>query len=270
VASGFEYYTAALLPFGAEYSLRPAWRLWERIYTKAFGLVDLPNRLRARIVLHELTEIGVGRILDFGCGTGCYSFYLSRNPRNQVCGLDVDESRTNDCAAIAARLARKNLTFTHRPIKNGLSLFHGAEFDIVLAIEVLTCVLDIKETLAEFHRILKEDGYLVGHIPVLTKLRRSETTLFTDENLTTLLKESGFENISISKTFGWSTRYLCKLFGWSTRSLILSAILFPLLLIVSSMCSVKSSSGEYRLFVARRGLGAPMKTVISKVGHQCL
>ena len=38
-------------PFGAEYGWRPEWNLFERIYIRTFGVVDLPSRLRARLVI---------------------------------------------------------------------------------------------------------------------------------------------------------------------------------------------------------------------------
>jgi SAM-dependent methyltransferase len=249
-------FTSKYVPFGSEYAYRPFWHFLNKCYIRAFGVVDLPSRLRASVVVKELAKLRGRSFLDFGCGTGCYSFYLSRNPANDVCGLDVNESRIEDCKVIARCLARKNLRFTVSSTENGLCGFHNAAFDAVLAVEVLTCVPDIRATLAEFHRILRPDGCVIGHVPVLTQLREWETTMFNDENLTQLLSESGFQRVSISRTFGWDTNHLCRVFGWVARSRMLSAILFPFLLIASSMCSVKSLDGEYRFFVAHKGVGA--------------
>jgi SAM-dependent methyltransferase len=254
VAPTNHHTTRVLSPFGAEYGYRPQWSFLQRCYIRAFGVVDLPSRLRARLVLQELAKFQGPSLLDFGCGTGCYSFYLSRKSAHDVCGLDVNESRIDECRIIARRLARKNLRFTIGSVMYGLSQFRDATFDGVLAIEVLTCVPDIGATFAEFHRILRPGGYLIGHVPVLSHLREWETTMFNDDNLPQLLSGNGFEKVSIAKTFGGSTRLLCRGFDWIARFRILTAILFPLLLITSSMYSVKSSDGDYRLFVARKPL----------------
>ena len=75
-------------------------------------------------------------------------------------------------------------------------------FDCALAVEVLQYVENPLLTLKEFCRVLTPGGCIVGHVPVLGYLREYEQTLFDDVNLPAMLRESGFEDISITGTFG--------------------------------------------------------------------
>ena len=167
-------------PFGAEYGWRPEWNLFERIYIRTFGVVDLPSRLRARLVLHSIRGLPAKNFLDFGSGTGCYSFYLARKPAAKVYCIDIDASRINDCQKIASQTGQKNITFLTGSGHEGLQNFPSECLDVVLAIEVLQYVPDPTLSLLELYRLLTPGGYLVGHVPVLGYLRESEQTLFDD------------------------------------------------------------------------------------------
>jgi SAM-dependent methyltransferase len=248
VASTNHDTTCVLTPFGAEYGYRPAWGFLQRCYIRAFGVIDLPSRLRARIVLQQLAKFGCGNLLDFGCGTGCYSFYLTRRAQVRVSGVDSNENRVNDCIAIANKISRKNLTFISGSGHNGLLPFDSKSFDAILAVEVLQYVPDPLRTLREMYRLLAPGGHLIGHVPMLGYLREGEQTLFDDANLSATLEETGFENVSITRTFGGGVRHACKAFEWASRSRVIAALVFPFLLAASSMCGIASPHGDYRLF----------------------
>jgi ubiquinone/menaquinone biosynthesis C-methylase UbiE len=239
-------------PFGAEYGWRPGWNLLERFYIRTFGVVDLPSRLRARVVLNSIRGIPARNFLDFGSGTGCYSFYLARQPAATVHGIDIDASRINDCQRIASQMGQGNITFQTGSDHKGLRNFHSESLDMALAIEVLQCVPNLDCFLLELYRLLTPGGYFVGHVPVLGYLRKFERVLFDDRVISELLTQAGFEIKSITPTFGRFTRRLCEVFGWSTRSRLLVGLLFPFLMLVSSFCRVASPNGNYRMFVAQK------------------
>jgi len=239
-------------PFGKEYAWAPRWNFLERWYIRTFGVVDLHNRLRARVVIREAVKFKKEDVLDLGSGTGCYSFYFSRWPSTQVWGVDINESRIVDCETITKQLGRNNLRFSSGDGHYGLQLFDSKSFDAVLAIEVLQYLSDTRLTLFEIHRILKKGGILIGHVPALGYLREFEKTLFDDEKIRQLLIGSGFEVVSIIPTFGRTTQKLCRFFKQIIRFKVMVALLLPFLLVVSFAFKIESSNGTYRLFVARK------------------
>lgn len=239
-------------PFGKEYAWAPRWAALERCYILAFGLVDLPSRLRARLVVRTVREFQTKTLLDFGCGTGTYSFYFSRSPDVQVKGIDFNESRIADCRFIAEKIGRDNVGFYSAAGHTGLQKFDNESFDSVLGIEVFQYLKDLKLTIHEIHRVLKSGGYLFGHIPVLGYLRETEHNMFDDMGIQTLLVETGFEIIVFTSTFGGPIQKLCKVFDRIVNLRVLTAFLYPLLLILCFPFKVESSDGSYRLFVARK------------------
>ncbi len=239
-------------PFGAEYGWRPQWNLFQRIYIRIFGVVDLPSRLRARVVLNSIRRIPAKTFLDFGSGTGCYSFYLARQPAAKVFSIDIDASRINDCQKIASQMGRTNITFQTGSGRERLQDFHSECVDMALAIEVLQCVPDLDRFLLELDRLLIPGGYFLGHVPVLGYLRKFERVLFDDRVISELLTQAGFQIKSITPTFGSFTRQLCDVFGWLTRSRLIVGLLFPFLMLVSNLCRVESPNGNYRMFIAQK------------------
>jgi ubiquinone/menaquinone biosynthesis C-methylase UbiE len=243
-------------PFGAEYGWRPQWNFLERIYIRLFGVVDLPSRLRARVVLHSIRGLPAKSFLDFGSGTGCYSFYLARKPTAKVYSIDIDASRINDCQKIASHTGQKNITFLTGSGYERLQNFHPECVDVALTIEVLQCVPDLDLFLLELYRLLTPGGYFVGHVPAFGYLRKSERTLFDEGVITELLTQAGFEIKSITPTFGSRIRQLCEVFDWLTRSRLTVGLFFPFLMLASNFCRVASLNGNSRMFIAQK----PTKT----------
>ena len=241
--------------FGSEYAWRPSWRFWERLYVRVFGFVDLPSRLRARIILPEALALHPRRILDFGCGTGCYSFFLSRDKEVRVFAVDVDSNRIRESHSIVKRLQRKNLVFLSENQNAPLSHLPAGSFDLALAIEVLSCVPHIQKSLQEICRVLKPGGYLLGHIHMLRYLRPHEVNLFNDEVILKLLEGTGFGNIQVTPTFHGMTRKICDFYEKVSHSKLFVTFLFPWLLLVSMCLELKGTPGDYRFFRAQKRKG---------------
>jgi SAM-dependent methyltransferase len=247
--------TFHLSPFGSEYALRPSWRFWERLYVRVFGFVDLPGRLRARLMIPEILVRHPQKILDYGCGTGCYSFYLSRDPGVNVCGVEMDSTRIGESDSILQGLKRKNLTFSPAGQNGPLIHFPPAHFDLALAVEVLQYVPEIQEALKGIYRVLKPGGYLLGHVPTLGYLRPKEMTLFRDEVILPLLEEAGFVDIRLTPTFNGQSRKICHIYEKISHSKLFVSLLFPWLLLASSWMEIKGIQGEYRFFTAQKPIG---------------
>jgi len=244
------------LPFGAEYAFRPSWNFWERLYVRFFGFVDLPGRLRARLMIPEILAHRPRKILDFGSGTGCYSFYLSRDQGISVCGVEMDSTRILESDSILERLQRKNLTFSPDGQNVPLAHFPAHSFDLALAVEVLQYVPNVSEALRGIYRVLKPEGYLLGHVPMLGYLRPTEMTLFSDEVILRLLEGAGFGNIQLTPTFNGMSQKICHIYEKISRSKLLVTLLFPWLLLASRCMEIKGVQGEYRFFTAQRPLKA--------------
>jgi ubiquinone/menaquinone biosynthesis C-methylase UbiE len=239
-------------PFGVEYAWRPSWRFWERLYIRFFGFVDLPGRLRARLMIPEILARHPQSILDFGCGTGCYSFYLSRNPGIHVCGVELDSTRIRESNSILERLKRENLTFSPEGQNAPLAHFPAHSFDLALAVEVLQYIPHIQESLRGIYRVLKPGGYLLGHVPMLGYLRPKEMTLFSDEMILLLLGEAGFGSIRVTPTFHGMTQKICYIYEKISHSKLFVALLFPWLLLASVGWKIQGGQGDYRFFTAQK------------------
>jgi ubiquinone/menaquinone biosynthesis C-methylase UbiE len=239
-------------PFGAEYSESPRWGCFERLYIRFFGVVDLPSRMRARIITEALRNIPWEKMIDFGCGTGTYSFYFSRSRGAHVCGVDIEQNRISECAAINRKLRRESLEFVCRSGLGEKSEFESGSADVVLAVEVLQCLPDTRAGLREIQRVLKSGGHLIAHVPVLGYRRTHETMSFDDENIGSFIREAGLELVSVTRVFGRAADFLAMIFSRCIRSRLLTAFLFPPLLLASLACGGKDPRGSYRLIVARK------------------
>jgi SAM-dependent methyltransferase len=240
--------------FGTEYAWRPRWNRLQRCYVRTFGLVDFPGRLRARLVLKEWSLLESRKILDLGSGTGCTSFYMGRFPDVEITAVDIDRDRIVESQHIADHLKRENMTFSLGDREARLEGFPSDSFDLVMAIEVLQYLPEVKETLKDVCRVLKPGGYLLGHIPVLGYLRPTETMVFDDGNLPSLIAQAGLQIIAWKPTCGGMIRRLCALYTRLSRWPILVELSFPFFLAFSTLFRIESPTGDYRLFLARRPL----------------
>ena len=241
-----------LMPFGAECAEMEKWKPLERLYIKIFGIVDLPSRLRARLINREVQKMDWHSLLDLGCGVGAYAFFFSRCPEKKILGIDINELKIKECRKIASHIGRKNVTFLNGEGQNILSNMNSNSIDVIVAVEALVYFRDIKSVFQESHRVLKQSGYFVGHVPVSNHLRNHEKILLSDNILTDLLQKTGFEIESITPTFGKVPKFLCKIFKHAINSHIVTAIMFPFLLLFSKWPPVKTLVGDYRMFVARK------------------
>jgi SAM-dependent methyltransferase len=236
-------------PFGSEYSESSRWGFLERLYIRFFGTVDLPSRIRARVIANALRNIPWKTMIDYGCGTGSYSFYFSRSRGVRVRGLDIDHSRISDCIAISRKLQRESLDFVRSS-----SIFKSGEFqpgsaDVVLSVEVLECLPDTQAAFREIQQVLKPGGYLVGHVPYE---RSGDAAMFNNERLEAYIREAGLVPVSMTRVYGRAASFLCQIFSRCIHSRLLTAIAFPLLLLASLACGGKNSRGSFCVVVAQK------------------
>jgi SAM-dependent methyltransferase len=239
-------------PFGCEYAESSRWRSLERFYIRHFGFVDLPSRMRARLIKRTLRNLQWKTMLDFGSGTGAYSFFFSRSRDVRVWAVDIHRARIDDCLALCRKLDRKTLDFFCSSTIFETNRFHPDSMDVVLAIEVLQYMVDVRAGLREIFDVLKPGGHLIAHVPLLGYQRRAETILFDPRKFADFIQDAGFELISLNRIFGKTEQFLTGIYEFCGRSRFLTAIIFPLLLLASLPCGKSNSQGKYCIAVARK------------------
>lgn len=109
--------------------------------------------------LSLLPDVGDKRVLDAGCGPGVYAEWLAEHGA-QVVAFDANEKMV-DLARVRlgdkARVLQANL-------EHPLDFLRDDSFDIVISPLVMDYVKDWETVLLEFHRVLREGGWLVFSI----------------------------------------------------------------------------------------------------------
>ena len=106
-------------------------------------------------LLSKITLKRNSRILDAGCGTGGNIKILSRF--GNVVGIDNSPEAIKFCK----KRGFENVQL--RDIKN--TGFPSNSFDLIVALDLLEHLDNDIETLKEFYRILKKDGYILISVP---------------------------------------------------------------------------------------------------------
>jgi SAM-dependent methyltransferase len=188
-----------------------------------------PNNFTYRIIIQVLNKyIGSKkglRILDYGCGAGTLSFYLS-SLNHFVVGIDASKK--------AVEIARKSAKALNLQDK---STFYTLEetnwknsdykFDFIICIEVIEHVLKDVQLIRDLRSKLKKSGTLILSTPSINAplyrlgyskkfdQRVGHIRRYDPEKLTSLISSSGFKNVELKKTEGIlrNSLYLIPAFG---------------------------------------------------------
>ncbi|MCX5815368.1 MAG: class I SAM-dependent methyltransferase [Proteobacteria bacterium] len=154
------------IPYGSELKYTKLLNGKARIVYALFG-EDYPgHRVRFYInrrCLERYAEGGNLKVLEIGSNNGAFSFWLSRNPRFRVVGLENEEKYVVDCERIARRLERENIRFicadaAKEPIAED-------PFDLIFTSHVLEHIKDDTIVLANAFRLTKYGGHLIIQVP---------------------------------------------------------------------------------------------------------
>ncbi len=107
-------------------------------------------------------------VLDVGCGEGRHSIEACQSAQCTVCALDIEQKN-----AVRTKYFLSLLDDDGKNRGKWLSLrgnamwmpFPDASFDKVICSEVLEHILDDRQAIHEFRRILKSDGILAVSVP---------------------------------------------------------------------------------------------------------
>jgi len=140
---------------------------WRKVYFKVFG-VSPDHRLRfmymQKLADGELSDTKAITILDAGCGSGDYSFYLGhRYPRATITSIDIDAERVSQNIKMRDKIGTKNINFQCRDLA---TLIETEKYDFICCIDVLEHLHDVTDILSRLLASLKKNGYLYIHLPL--------------------------------------------------------------------------------------------------------
>lgn len=154
----------------------------------------------ADVFLAACASPGAWQILDAGCGTGGMLHHLQSY--GQPVGLDLAPEAWAFSYQRGHRITGGSVTELPFP---------GATFDLVTCFDVLyhLWVRDDMLALAEFHRVLRDGGYLLVRVPAYGWLRGAHDQTvqtrhrYTAKELSWKVAEAGFalEKVSYANTF---------------------------------------------------------------------
>lgn len=120
------------------------------------------------------------KVLDAGCGGGVVATYLARKFRCRIEGITVVPFEIERAKIRAERFRISNLLrFSFMDYSN--MEFENESFDAIYTIESLSHSIDIRRTLSEFYRVLKQEGRIA-----LFEYTIAEDTKFSNHELDSL------------------------------------------------------------------------------------
>ncbi|MDO8639225.1 MAG: methyltransferase domain-containing protein [Candidatus Daviesbacteria bacterium] len=122
---------------------------------------DMALKIRAKMVIQQLELKNGDKVLDLGCGSGYYSYLLSKMPiKLNITGIDNHVNAIEDAKR---DVGEKNAKFI---IGNAEKLpFPENSFDKIVMSEIIEHVKDDIRVLKEARRVLKQGGILVLTTP---------------------------------------------------------------------------------------------------------
>ncbi len=128
-------------------------------YMQGFG--DFYEACRVRTIVATLNKIDIQprKAIDFGCGEARYLDVLkARFPTAELYGADV--------SPVALDIARRERPYgNYLPVVDDGIDVPDATFDLVLSIEVLEHVADVRRSIREISRVLAPGGLLLVTTP---------------------------------------------------------------------------------------------------------
>jgi SAM-dependent methyltransferase len=218
-----------------------------------------------------LQSIQPARILDAGCGTGLWSFYLARQyPRCQVIGIDILEEAVAFCTRSKHASRLDNVEFSSMPF---LEMTYHQEFDIILSSFSLHYSYQSDVAILErFARALKPGGCLFLAVPAALSLwnpgaakrlpasqqeqkygitvdAKELISHYYSAELTSKLIEAGFDAHQIHHMVGRTGQFAKKLYASSMRNAFFQIAAWPLAFILGWLDSLTSPGQGMALLV---------------------
>ncbi len=105
-----------------------------------------------------------GQVLDLGCGSGIFSFYLAENKSCQVTGVDGAENMIGLCNQRRDALGLDQVKFLKAEIPLSPDTVDG-HFDAVISSSVLEYIDDLEAVVRDINTRLGQGGILIVSFP---------------------------------------------------------------------------------------------------------
>ncbi len=234
------------------------------------GFPFVSSWLRHRYFMHAIKGLYFSEVLDAGCGSGDFVFYLARKyPHARISGLDCDKDIIMRNVRFAEKNGIKNVSFM---AQNVHEFSCNRRFDLIYSIESLQYVGNNERVIHNFFAALKQGGYLYIHMlgpdwngPVLfgrrhfrnfySEVKKFRGKRYTPVELSCILQRIGFEPLIVKRTFGPFGRLAWEIDNalMSVRpGFVRSLFILPLKLVCLLDMSFSGMSGWGCLVLARK------------------
>lgn len=233
--------------FSVKSTINPILRLLMKAYIDFFGIPHIGLQVRALYFRKFMKYFDFRSILDAGCGFGFYSFYLAKKyPLKRIDACDHNPKVIEIDKKIRDRLHCKNLHFFQKDL---LDLSESNKYDLVYCIDVLEHIKEDEQVIENIFKALRKGGIFYLHVPqkkAKVHLQRFDDCArmcnaghvrkgYSKEQMVQLLEKKGFEIKKVVDTFRWFASLAWELNQISLSVLPIAALIFPMLLIISSV-----------------------------------
>lgn len=205
---------------------------------------DYGMRKRSRFVTRHKQS---GKLLDVGCSTGVFLAGMRDQGAWEPHGVEV--------SAEVAEIARREHALDVFAGTLEEAAFPDRQFDVVTMWDVLEHLHDPAASLAEIHRILKEDGILVVRVPNLASWDAQwfgrfwagldaprHLYIFTPRTLAQILERAGFSVVDESSAIGGYLVLILSIHNWmnaagvgvTTKRRVLALLNHPVMRLLSA------------------------------------
>ncbi|MEX5213777.1 MAG: class I SAM-dependent methyltransferase [Nitrospiraceae bacterium] len=169
----------------------------ERTYFTLFGLADPGHFIRSEYFKRYIHNVAPTSILDAGCGSGDYSFYLAeRFPLSRITAIDRNALIIERNLRTRDKMELSNIHFRVQDLK---AVDDSNSYDLITCIDVLQYIESPEMVISNFAKALKKNGYLYLHLPLLRRnkvpLNRFLKNFHADEAIAVRTKKTRDEVI---------------------------------------------------------------------------
>jgi len=234
--------------------------IWRKCYARLCGYTHIGGFIRFLHIRSFLKKLYFSRVLDAGCGTGPYSFYLAERYKDvKIDSVDIEQDNIQICQDILNTSTLTNVRFFYKDIRE-FNVYNS--YDFILCVDVLEHIPihDRTVVIKNLFYGMKFGGHLLLHVPIrgnkkifnekfferATKdLKEThKNDIFDTSGVIHLLTDEGFIINEVKNTFGLLGQFLWEIDKISYEHIkLLYAIFLPFLKILCFL--------EARLFYHR-------------------
>ena len=146
--------------------------VFQKLFLEFFGSWSLGDGIHFLSLRNALPSIPLHKvhfILDVGCGSGMFTFYLSKKVKHAfVYGIDSDQELIGRSKEIQNSRCVDNIAFFAKDV---LQIHYDNFFDMVLCIDVLEHISMDRIALQNIRNALRPGGWLLLHVPLTPQWR---------------------------------------------------------------------------------------------------